>query len=219
MGFLVEQLRARGVDARGIDISDYAIAQAHASIKSYVRVGSIAEPFDARYDLITCIEVLEHMPKADAERAIANFCTHTDDVLFSSSSDDYAEASHINVQPSEVWAELFARHGFYRDVDFDASFITPWAVRYRKSSEPLARVARNYERGYARLARENADLRKALNQTREQLNAASAIQQDTNDGALRHQLDAARATIRAYENGKFMRLMRWINSFAQNKRR
>jgi len=24
------------------------------------------------------------------------------------------------------------RHGFCRDVDFDASFITPWAVRFRK---------------------------------------------------------------------------------------
>lgn len=28
-------------------------------------------------------------------------------------------ASHINVQPPEYWAQLFARQGFFRDVDFD----------------------------------------------------------------------------------------------------
>ena len=33
MGFLVEGLRKRGVDAYGIDISEYAISQAHESIE------------------------------------------------------------------------------------------------------------------------------------------------------------------------------------------
>lgn len=176
IGLLVEQLRARGVDAEGVDISEYAIGQAHESVRGHVRAGSVAEPFGRRYDLIVCIEVLEHMPPSEAERAVANFCAHSDDVLFSSSPLDYREATHFNVRPPEHWAYLFAQHGFYRDVDFDAGFITPWAARFRRSAEPPARVARDYERRFWLLWKENSDLRQLALEMRAQLAAAHDAQ-------------------------------------------
>lgn len=159
MGFLVEKLRGLGVSAFGIDISEYAIGKVDPSIQPFVRLGSIAETFPRQYDLIVSIEVLEHMPKSDAERAIENFCQHTDDILFSSTPFDYRETSHINVQPPDYWTEQFARHGFFRDVDFDATFITPWAVRLRRKNEPLHRIIREYDRKFWMLNKENLDLR------------------------------------------------------------
>src|SRR5918999_662007 len=69
LGLLVEALRARGVDAQGIDVSEYAIAHVHDSVKAHCRVGSVAGDLGGRYDLIVCIEVLEHMPAAEAEAA------------------------------------------------------------------------------------------------------------------------------------------------------
>ena len=159
LGLLVETLRAQGIDAEGIDISSYAIANVHEPIRPFCRQGSIATDFSQHYDLIVSIEVLEHMPPREGEEAIANFCRHTDDVLFSSTPSDNREPSHVNVRPAEYWAELFARHGFYRDVDFDASFVTPWAVRFRRSREPLPRIVRGYERQYAALATARNDAR------------------------------------------------------------
>ncbi|MFN2150176.1 MAG: class I SAM-dependent methyltransferase, partial [Anaerolineales bacterium] len=94
LGFLVEGLRKQNVDAYGVDISEYAIENVHESIKPYCRQGSITEPFPQKYDLIVTIEVLEHMPKDQAEAAVANLCAHTDDVLFSSSPFDYKEPTH-----------------------------------------------------------------------------------------------------------------------------
>jgi SAM-dependent methyltransferase len=159
MGLLVEALRERGVDAEGIDISEYAIGEAPESIRPYLRVGSIAAELPARYDLIVCIEVLEHMPPAEADAALRNLCAHADDILFSSSPADYAEATHVNVRPPEAWAEAFAREGFLRDLDFDASFITPWAARFRRRAEPLPRMVREYERAFARADHERTELR------------------------------------------------------------
>jgi len=159
IGLLVETLRQRGVDASGVDLSSYAIGKADESVRPYCRHGSIADEFPQRYDLIVSIEVLEHMPVRAAEDAIANFCRHTDDVLFSSSPLDYKEPTHINVHPPDYWAAEFARHGFYRDVDFDASYITPWATRFRRSAEPLHRVVRNYERRYWEMTLERNDTR------------------------------------------------------------
>lgn len=168
-GFLVEKLRERRVEAFGIDISPYAIENVHPDMAQYCTVGSIVEPFSQVYDLIVCIEVLEHMPKDEAERAVKNICDHTGDVLFSSTPFDYKEATHINVQPPEYWAELFARHSFFRDVDFDASFITPWAVRFRRKHDLLTRLVRDYERKLFLQGKENADLRSLSLEMREQI--------------------------------------------------
>jgi len=171
IGLLVEALRQRGVEATGIDLSSYAMSRVDERVRAYVSQGSIADEFTGRYDLIVSIEVLEHMPARAAEAAIANFCRHTDDVLFSSSPLDYKEPTHVNVHPPEYWAAEFARHGFYRDVDFDASFITAWAARFRRSTEPVHRIVRNYERRFWELLLERNDTRAYSMQVQNELAA------------------------------------------------
>ncbi len=183
-GFLVENLRQRNVEAYGIDISDFAIANVFPPVQPFCKVGSITDAFPRCYDLIVCIEVLEHMLPVDAEKAVANFCAHTDNVLFSSTPFDYKEATHYNVNSPEYWAGLFARQGFFRDMDFDASFLTPWAVRFRKRQElsdsTRADVVRNvrlvteYERKFFMLWKENCDLRSLAGEMRNEL----AVQAD-----------------------------------------
>jgi len=159
MGFLVESLRALGVDASGIDVSDYALERVDKSVEEYVSQASLTESLPRRYDLVTCLEVLEHMPARDAERAVANICAATDQVLFSSSPFDYAEPTHVNVRPPEEWSEMFARHGLVRDVDFDVTTLIPWSVLYRRSDVPLPALVRSYERTWWRLKYETRELR------------------------------------------------------------
>ena len=175
LGFLVEMLRERGVHAFGVDISEFAIANVHPFTAPFCWAGSLVDPLPQRYDLIVTIEVLEHIPIADSERVIANLCAYTDDILFSSTPFDYKEATHCNVQPPEYWAERFTRHGFYRDVEFDAEFITPWAARFRKSREPVSRTIAAYERRWWQLQQDNR-ARRELNI--EQRNALAAAEQN-----------------------------------------
>jgi SAM-dependent methyltransferase len=173
-GFLVEALRARGVEADGMDVSAYAVQNVHASVRDRCWQGSLADDLPRTFDLIVSIEVLEHIPAADAERVVGNICAHAGDVLFSSTPFDRKELTHVNVQPPEYWAEQFARHGFFRDVDFDASFVTPWAVRFRKRSEPVHRIVRDYERRFAALEIERNEIRKRAFEIQTQLARARA---------------------------------------------
>lgn len=193
MGFLVEALRDRGVEAFGCDISEYAISLVREDVRPFCWLGSVLEPPPRRYDLIVCIEVLEHLPPADAPVAIANFCQSSDDVLFSSTPSDFREATHLNVQPVEFWAEQFARQGFFRDVDFDAAFILPWSARFRRSRDPISRTVRDYERKYWLLQNENCELRSQAREMRSQGQALeSRIQQLQDEVKGRDQLIQSR---------------------------
>jgi hypothetical protein len=152
-----------------------------------------------------CIEVVEHMPKADSEAAVANFCRHSDDVLFSSSPLDYKEATHLNVQPPEYWAGLFARNGFVRDVDFDASFLTPWAVRFRRQRDAWPRIIQRYERRLWLREHEVSELRASCLELHQLLAERESDQAD---------IEELRDLVEAYERGRFIRLMKWLRNRA-----
>jgi SAM-dependent methyltransferase len=169
MGFLVEELRKLGVDASGFDVSEYAISNVHESVAEHCRVGTLTEPLEGRYDLITCIEVLEHLPPEESGAAVANLCAATDRILLSTTPEDFGEATHLNVQPPEAWSALMAQHGFHRDLDLDLSYLTPWATLYVRREEPVIETVRRYDRAWFRLRREVAEVRASLLESQEQL--------------------------------------------------
>jgi 2-polyprenyl-3-methyl-5-hydroxy-6-metoxy-1,4-benzoquinol methylase/glycosyltransferase involved in cell wall biosynthesis len=138
IGFLVEALWRRGVQAYGIDLSNYAIHQVPENLKGFCAVKSVLEPlpesFPRTYDLLTCIEVLEHLSPDEGQVAIKNIASKTRCILFSSTPhDDLAESTHVNVRPVIYWLQSFAEVGFYPDLRFDASFVSPQAFLLRKS--------------------------------------------------------------------------------------
>jgi 2-polyprenyl-3-methyl-5-hydroxy-6-metoxy-1,4-benzoquinol methylase len=166
-GFLVEGLRDRGVEAYGFDISDYAISNVREDIRPYCWEGSIFDAFPQRYDLIVCMEVVEHLPRNEAERAIDNLCRHADDIIFTSTPIDYREYTHYNVRQPDYWAGLFAERGFFRDWEMDMSFIMPWAMRVRRTNEPAHRAIPPYERRLWEVTQEIDTLRGMVGEQRD----------------------------------------------------
>lgn len=149
-GYLVEALRKKGVEAWGFDISEFAIESADESIKPYVAVHSITEPltdkFPERFDLVITIEVLEHIFPKEGAKAIANLCSYSDIVVFSSTPSDIEDKTHVNVQLGEYWCKEFAHNSFYRDIVQKADFVSPWAMIFRKS-DSIENVIYDYEMG------------------------------------------------------------------------
>ena len=145
IGFLVEALRNRGVEAWGVDVSEWAIANVADSIKPYCSVASLTEELEGQYDLITIIEVIEHLPEAVAGDVIANLARHAERVLFSSTADGFEEATHINVHTPDHWARIFVANGFYRDFDYDASYLSGDAILFRRASIVQPDLVAEYE--------------------------------------------------------------------------
>jgi len=86
----------------------------------------------------------------------------------------------------EYWAELFAKEGFIRDVDFNASFITPWTARYRKTGHPLHRILRDYERKFWFLWKENVDLREQNLELQNQIAGSEPGTIENSEGGINH---------------------------------
>ncbi len=175
-GFLVNELRKRGVDAKGFDFSDYAIGRAadiDDSLPEHVWVASAVDPIEGRYDLVTCIEMIEHLEDADARVALRNITEVTDAVLLSSTPGDFAEPTHVNVRPVEYWAELFAGLGFWRDHDIDTTRLAPWSGLFRRGTRNPRQLVQGYERNRIRLHTERSELRDEV----VRLNAELAQQQ------------------------------------------
>jgi hypothetical protein len=108
------------------------MANVRPDMKPFCRQQSLEYPIEGHYDLVTCIEVLEHMSEGAALLAIKHIASVTDTVLFSSTPSDFAEPTHVNVKPTLYWLLRFADHGFFPDLSYDASYIALHAVLLKK---------------------------------------------------------------------------------------
>jgi len=199
-GFLVETLRDRGVEAYGIDISEYAISEVRPEIRAYCRAASAVDSLNDQYDLVFCIEVLEHLNEEEGKQAVANICRSTGDVLFSSIPGCFEEPTHINVQPRSYWIQMFAEHGFHLDVDFDASFIAPHAMRFLKgkdSDSPLDALLtqRDCMQGQLAALRRSAEEKERLNVELDSILRRMVEQKDSLIAELNSRLRAMQRTI------------------------
>lgn len=137
IGFLVEAFWDRGVEAHGRDISEYAIGQVRRDAREYCEIGSLEDEIEGRYDLVCCIEVLEHMDVKAGDAAIRNLTSAADRVLFSSSPDDFEEPTHVNVRPPIHWIRRFAQEGFRPVAWYDATFVCPHALLFERTDVPV----------------------------------------------------------------------------------
>lgn len=163
-GFLVAELRKLGVEAYGIDVSEYAISNVPEEAKGYCFAASLLDKFPEelpeKFDLITNIEVIEHLYAEDGDRVIEKLCSLTDAVLFSSDPTDYAEITHVNVQQPEYWVERFARHGFYHVLDYDASYYSPQGMFFQRAVYTERQIIYAYERNLRYWKEQNQNIRK-----------------------------------------------------------
>jgi hypothetical protein len=174
MGLLVECFWDRGVEAHGRDISAWAIGQCRPDIRPFCHIGSIADPIEGHYDLVTCIEVLEHIPQEAALRAIAAISAATNRVLFSSSPVDFDEPTHCTIRPTAYWLARWAEAGFAPVPGHDAGYLAPHAFVLERAETGRTPLELAAFADHVRLRIALADARMALGEAGETLAAERA---------------------------------------------
>jgi SAM-dependent methyltransferase len=189
-GLLVHAFCEQGIDAYGVDVSQHAIETAHPDVAARLSVGS-AEVIVGSWDLITCIEVLEHMAPTAADQAIDSMCSASDRVLVSSTPFDFSEPTHVNVREPPAWAASFAERGFFRRTDVDLSFLAPWAVLFERADLTRRDLVYRYEQYAYPMRVEVLEKRTALRDAHRKIDEPSDLQSRLAD--VQSQLDEVSA--------------------------
>jgi hypothetical protein len=118
IGAWVAQFLELGVtDCTGIDGPWVPRGQLRIPEENFL-VRDLTEDIDLprRYDLVTSLEVAEHMSRQYERRFVATLTSLGDVVLFSAAVPHQGGAHHVNEQWQSHWARLFAEEG-YEPVD------------------------------------------------------------------------------------------------------
>ena len=122
-GLLVEAMTECQVISSGIEQSTEAEAHTTESIAARIRYGIGSEGWAPgmhwqgdTFDLVSCVEVLEHLPEHFANGAVRAICARSSgSVYFSAAHPGQGGIGHVNEQPQDYWIMKFLAHGFCVD--------------------------------------------------------------------------------------------------------
>lgn len=116
-GFLVKALTDLGVNAYGIDPSEYAIGCVPEDIKSRISQGiaqSLPYP-DNNFDIVICFDVLEHIPEDDVLKVLQEMLRVTKKWLalrvVTKDLPDDVDSSHKSIHDKDWWIEKIKEAG------------------------------------------------------------------------------------------------------------
>ncbi|MGE3276939.1 MAG: glycosyltransferase [Vicinamibacterales bacterium] len=121
-GEFVREMRARGVRAFGTDISAYSVRSAAPAIRPRLTASAIsALPYAAdSFDLVTAVEVFEHVPPEAVDEAIRELwrITRTFAWITVQNTDAaapehfFTDLTHVTMKPLAWWQDRFRANGF-----------------------------------------------------------------------------------------------------------
>jgi len=119
-GALVKALLDMGVDAYGVDVSEYAISL--SPVKERLRLADIALqtlPFkDETFDFVTAVNVLEHLPSLNHGLHEIYRITKQRGLFYVSvpsekASNAWSDPYHFNILTKNQWLDSLIRSGFW----------------------------------------------------------------------------------------------------------
>lgn len=116
-GFLVEYFQKRGIPAVGVEPSEFALSKVPADLT--VHAGSLPDlPVDGVFDVVTCTEVMEHLPEELVPASIAALAARTGRflvvLLMTDGPGADGDEGHICLKDRAWWIEQFDAHSGLR---------------------------------------------------------------------------------------------------------
>ena len=110
-GLYVDEMRARGVEAFGIDNDPRLVEAEHLWCADLLKM-----PSADHFDIVMSLEVGEHLFESQSRPFVRVLAEHAQDfIYFSAAQPGQGGAGHYNCQPKGYWVERFAELGWKLD--------------------------------------------------------------------------------------------------------
>lgn len=86
-------------------------------------------PQDAKYDVVLCFEVAEHLHPDSADRLVRLLCDAADLVVMSAARPGQGGLDHLNEQEPEYWIQKFSARGYALDDTLARRWQEEWRLR------------------------------------------------------------------------------------------
>lgn len=161
MGYLVSALRRLGVEAFGVDISEYAISKVEPEIKEYCFNKSITDKLPQelpnKFDLVVCNRILDCMGYEDVAIALSNISQVSDNILIGDSCAVYKDNVESYIKFREYVVGLLAKNEKFRDTG-SRLFVDDWHLDLYCKADNLTAVVKKYEKDIALIKNQNQKL-------------------------------------------------------------
>ncbi len=134
-GLLLYSASKIGKNVFGLEGSEASKKLHPKEIAGNVKIHDLTQPYakNTTFDLVTCMEVLEHIPRQYADIACQTICNLAGNHLIISCAIPWqGGTNHVNEQPNGYWCEKLVNAGF--DYDDETTF------RMRKQLQNVMRL-------------------------------------------------------------------------------
>ncbi len=115
-GLMVRELRARGVDAIGVDgkwVEDKLVFPRQYFIPVNIEQETIPIKRKEKFDVAVCMEVAEHLDPNSATKLVRDLANLSNVVVWTAGMPYGQDPTHKNEQWQSYWAERFGKLGYY----------------------------------------------------------------------------------------------------------
>ena len=107
-GYYLREFTRLGIDTFGLEASPFGVTKSGNNVLALSYDLRHPVYLSKRFDVVTCIEVAEHIPKRSSSILVKSICSNANEfVVFTAAPPGTPGADHINCQPEEFWFSLF----------------------------------------------------------------------------------------------------------------
>jgi hypothetical protein len=209
-------LREQGVDAWGVEAED--LGEQFKSPGHQIKE-NLSQPLDLRekYDLVICLEVIEHIPREFEDIVFDNIVRHTSKyLLFSGATVGQKGTGHINERPESHWfwqlnkRGLVLRHQASLDIRLFCKL--PWYINNVSLWEQVHPDNRDLltliSEQDSRILTQETQSRKRLKQVQDELNETKLTLEEK-----QNELNQANTALFTFYNSRFWHLHQaWLRT-------
>ena len=123
-GYMVQALHEEGINAVGVDISEWAIEHGAEPVLDHLYCGDVCDLSmwgDKEFDMVIALDVLEHVKVPDLYQAISEACRVGKVIVFDAPIDvddtmpdqsSGTDKTHVSIYSKEWWIRQFLGRGF-----------------------------------------------------------------------------------------------------------